>query len=182
MAPSPTSETVTMFKYTIRRVMGLFPILFGISFFVFLILHLIPGDPAEAMAGLGASGEAIERIRKELGLDKPLYVQYFLWLSSILRGNLGRSVITHEPIAKMISFRLLNTLKLAIGGISFAVITGILIGVVSAVRHHSIWDYIATVGAIFGISMPVFWIGLMLMLLFSIKLKWLPAVGMGGIK
>lgn len=170
-----------MTKFVTRRILALFPVLISVSIISFLMLHFIPGDPAEVLGGIGASGQDIARIREQLGLDQAIHIQYWIWLKSLIGGDLGTSLITRESISEMISFRLVNTLKLTIAGIAFATVAGMLAGIVSAVRRNTILDYLAMAGAIFGVSMPVFWIGLMLMLVFSIWLGWLPAVGAGGL-
>jgi len=171
-----------MARYLIRRLAGLVLVLFSLSVFVFLLMRLIPGDPAEVIAGMGATREEVETIRDKLGLNLPVHIQYIRWLGSILRGELGRSAITGQPIADMIKFRIWNTFKLALAGIFLASVFGITAGVISAVKQNTVVDYLITSCSVLGISMPVFWIGMLLVLLFSIKLGFLPAGGTGGIR
>lgn len=171
-----------MVEYIIRRILWSVVVLIGASFVVFFMLHLVPGDPAVVVAGPGATQEEIEKIRAELNLDKPIYVQYYLWLRNLLHGNLGRSAITHEPVVKMISFRLRYTAELAGAGIFIAMCVGMLMGIIAALKPYSIFDYISMLASLFGVSMPIFWFGLILIFLFSVKLHLLPATGAGGFK
>lgn len=153
-----------------------------ISIVSFSLIYFIPGDVALVIAGPGSSSKAVEDIRAELNLDKPFYSRYYLWLKSVLSGDLGRSAITREPISQMIGFRLLNTLKLAGAGVAFAVFWGILLGLVASIKRNSILDYGTMAVSIFGISMPIFWIGLMLIFFFSIQLRWFPVTGQGSLR
>jgi len=171
-----------MVEYILRKILWLPIVLIGVSFVVFFTLHLVPGDPAVVVAGPGATDEEIEKIRAELNLDKPIYVQYYLWLQNLLHGNLGRSAITHEPVIKMISFRLRYTAELAGAGIFIATCVGMLMGIIAALKPYSIFDYFCTLVSLLGVSMPIFWFGLMLIFLFSVKLRLLPATGAGGFK
>jgi peptide/nickel transport system permease protein/oligopeptide transport system permease protein len=170
-----------MITYVIKRIFWLVLVLFAVSVVVFFLLHLCPGDPAIVVAGPGASKEDIAKIRAELNLDKPVYLQYYIWLRSILRGDLGRSAITRETVIEMIGSRLFYTMELAGAGIFIAMLLGMPAGLIAAVKHYSIFDSSATIMSLFGVSMPIFWIGLMLMFLFAVKLRWLPAIGAGGI-
>lgn len=171
-----------MTGYLVRRLAGVAFNLVVLSVLVFMLMHVLPGDPAEVIGGIGASPEEVNAIREKLGLTKPLYFQYIRWVGNLVRGDLGRSLITGERIADMIGFRVLNTLKLAFAGIVFASLIGITLGVVSAIKHNTVMDYMATIFAVLGISMPIFWIGLLLIVLFAVKLEWLPAGGTGGIE
>jgi ABC-type dipeptide/oligopeptide/nickel transport system permease component len=157
-----------------RRLLQSIPVLLGVSLVVFLMLHLIPGDPARLIAGLDASTEDIENVRRSFGLDRPLAVQYFSFLGNVLTGDFGTSFRTGRPVIDEIGFRYFNTLSL--GGVSllFAVIMGMATGILSAVRSNSIWDNLALVISLLGISMPTFFLGLLLMLVFSVWLGWLP--------
>jgi len=173
---------VKMFAFLIRRFFGLVFVLILISVVSFSLVYFVPGDVALVIAGPGSSKKAVEDIRAELHLDKPFYVRYSLWLRSILSGDLGRSAITREPISQLIGFRYLNTLKLAGAGVTFAIFWGIFLGLVASIKRNSILDYGTMALSIFGISMPIFWIGLMLIFIFAVQLRWLPVTGQGGIR
>ena len=168
-----------MLNYLIKRLISTIPVLIGISLLLFFMLRMLPGDPAQVLAGQMATPEEIENIRHQLGLDRPIYEQYAVYLSRLVRLDLGRSARTQNPVIDEIWARLPNTLLLASVAITLACLFGIPAGIISAVRPYSWVDYLVTLSALFGISMPVFWLGLMLVVLFSIMLKWLPAGGTG---
>ena len=147
----------------------------------FLMLHLAPGDPAELLAGLEASAEDVAALRVRFGLDKPLFIQYFMFLKGLFDGSLI-SLKYEMPAASVIIPRIFNTLKLACASIVVAVAVGTVAGILSAVRRHSIVDYLSTTMALLGVSMPVFWWGLVLIMIFSVYLMWLPSGGMGGLR
>jgi len=169
-----------MFNYLIKRLISAVPVLIGISLLLFLMLRMLPGDPAQVLAGQMASLEEIENIRHQLGLDRPIYEQYGVFLSRLVRLDLGRSARTQNPVIEEVWARLPNTLTLAVAAITLACLFGIPAGIISAVKPYSWIDYLVTLSALFGISMPVFWLGLMLVVVFSIMLKWLPAGGTGS--
>ena len=156
----------------------LIPVLVGVSLTAFLILHLAPGDPARLMAGVEASQEDVDMLRHKFGLDRPLPVQYAMFVKGLVTGEL-MSLRFESPAMEIILPKLKNTLILACASIVVAVVLGVTAGVLSATHRKSWIDYAATVLSLFGISMPVFWWGLLLMLLFSVKLMWLPSGGMG---
>jgi len=168
-----------MFQYVLKRLLSTIPVLIGISLLLFFMLRMLPGDPAQVLAGQMASQEDIKNIRQQLGLDKPIIVQYGLFLNRLAHFDLGRSARTRNPVIQEIWARLPNTVLLAIAAISLACLFGIPAGIISAVRPHTWVDYFFTSMALFGISMPVFWLGLMLVVIFSVVLKWLPAGGIG---
>jgi len=163
--------------YIIKRLAMLAPVLLGVSIIAFSLIHLAPGDPARTMLGERATQEQLNEIREKYGLDKPLYVQYGIWLNGVLHGDLGRSITTHEHVTKEILDRFPNTFELAITAMIFAIIVGGIAGVISASKQYSITDYTFMGIALFGISMPVFWLGIMLMLIFGVWLGWLPIGG-----
>jgi peptide/nickel transport system permease protein len=169
-----------MLNYLIKRLISTVPVLIGISLLLFFMLRMLPGDPAQVLAGQMATPEEIENIRHQLGLDRPIHEQYAVYLSRLVRLDLGRSARTQNPVIDEVWARLPNTLLLAVVAITLACLLGIPAGILSAVRPYSWVDYLVTLSALFGISMPVFWLGLMLVVVFSIMLKWLPAGGTGS--
>jgi ABC-type dipeptide/oligopeptide/nickel transport system permease component len=169
-----------MATYILKRLLLFLPTLFGITLVTFLLMQSLPGDPVENMVGERATPETIARIRTELGIDRPLPVQYLLYLKRLGRGELGRSLYTNRKVSDDLLQKFPNTLRLAFAAIIFASFAGILLGVVSAVRRGSIWDRAASFLSIGGISLPVFWLGLLLMLVFALYLRWLPPSGMGN--
>lgn len=170
-----------MVSYIIRRLLLTVPTLIGVTLIVFSMVRLIPGDPAIAIAGEHASVEVVTAIRERLGLDRPFIVQYAIFLGNLLRGDLGRSAWTGRPVSTELWGRFRNTLELTGASILIALVVGLVAGIISATRQYSFFDYIAMVGAMMGVSIPIFWLGLMLMLLFAVFLGWLPAMGRGTI-
>ena len=169
-----------MLQYIIKRLVSTIPVLIGISLLLFFMLRMLPGDPAQVLAGQMATQEDIELIRHQLGLDRPIHVQYAFFLSRLARFDLGRSARTQNPVTEEIWARLPNTMLLAVVAITLACLFGIPAGIISAVRPYTWIDYLVTSTAIFGISMPVFWLGLMLVVVFAVWLHWLPAGGTGS--
>jgi len=169
-----------MLNYIIKRLFSTVPVLIGISLLLFFMLRMLPGDPAQVLAGQMATPEEIENIRQQLGLDRPIYEQYAAYLIRLARLDLGRSARTQNPVTQEIWARLPNTLLLAVVAITLACLFGIPAGIISAVRPYSWIDYLVTTSALFGMSMPVFWLGLMLVVVFAVILKWLPAGGTGS--
>jgi peptide/nickel transport system permease protein len=170
--------------YIARRLLLTIPTLLGVTFLVFAVVRLQPGDPAQEIAGQGATKEILESIRQELGLDRPFLIQYVDFMEKLFRGNLGRSLKTKEPVAPKVWNRFLNTLELTAVAMIIAILIGSVAGIISAIRPYSIWDNLSMLGALFGVSMPVFWQGIMLMLVFALWLEqwigWgLPATGRG---
>ncbi|MGL4367283.1 MAG: ABC transporter permease [Brevinemataceae bacterium] len=166
-----------MIRYVMNRFLMLIPVILGISFVVFSIMSMTPGDPAQLILGESASPEALDAKRKELGLDKPFIIQYFQYISMAVQGNLGRSYTSNVLVAQEIWSRFPNTLVLTVFAIFLAVIIAIPIGVFTAVKQYSLWDSGIMLLTLIGVSMPVFWLGLMLILQFSLKWHLLPAVG-----
>jgi len=169
-----------MHNYLIKRLLSTIPVLIGISLLLFFMLRMLPGDPAQVLAGQMATPQEIENIRHQLGLDRPIYEQYAVYMSHLVRFDLGRSARTQNPVIDEIWARLPNTLLLAVVAITLACLFGIPAGIISAVRPYSWIDYLVTLSALFGISMPVFWLGLMLVVVFAVVLQWLPAGGTGS--
>ncbi len=163
--------------FIVRRLIHLVPVLLGVSLAVFLLLKLTPGDPATAILGVQASPQEVARIRHSLGLDRPWWVQYGIWLSNVVRGDLGVSYQSKRPVSLLILQRLPATVELAILSLLIAVVIGIPAGIISATRRYTALDYAFTSFALFGISMPGFWFGILLILIFALYLRWLPASG-----
>ncbi|MDR7434814.1 MAG: ABC transporter permease [Armatimonadota bacterium] len=168
-----------MHRYLAWRVMIMVPMLLGVSMIVFVLIRLIPGDPAELLASQWATAEDIALVRHAWGLDRPLPVQYVVFLGNLLRGDLGRSVASGVPVAAEIAERYPATLLLAAASMAVAVAVGGTAGIVSARRPYSLWDNVVMVLALVGVSTPAFWSGLMLIYLFGVVLGWLPISGMG---
>lgn len=166
-----------MLNYTVRRLLMLIPVLLGMTIIVFAIIHAIPGDPADVILGEKASPESKAALRQELKLDEPLYVQYGDYLKKLVTGDLGTSIKTKEPIAKEIWPYLAATLELTIVAMGLAVFVGVNAGIISAWKHNSWFDYLCMLIALIGVSMPIFWIGLMEQWIFALKLHWLPSIG-----
>ena len=169
-----------MFQYILRRLIGLIPTLVGVSILIFLLLHLVPGDAARLVAGPDATLEDIALIRAELGLDRPLWVQYVSWINDLFHGDLGQSTRTYNPVSYEVGLRIPATLQLTAVSIVIAVIIGLSAGVIAAVRRTSWLDYSSMVVALLGICTPSFWLGLMLMLVFAVWLGWFPTSGRGS--
>jgi peptide/nickel transport system permease protein len=161
-----------------RRLLHLGPVLLGVSLIVFLVLHLAPGDPAEVMLGANANKEDLASLRTQLGLDQPLHVQYFTWISHVARGDLGRSLWMKRPVLGEVLERLKATILLTGSALLLSTVGGIALGIASATRANSLLDRLSGVASLFGASMPVFWLGIVLMVIFSLWLGWLPASGM----
>ena len=165
-----------MTTYILRRLVLTVPVLFGVTLLVFSMLHLVPGDPVKAMfiESGGASAEQIEQVRHLLGLDKSLPEQYWDYLTNALHGDLGQSIISKQSVFELIVQNLPSTLQLTVSGLGLAILLGMLLGVVAAVRHSSWLDNMMMVVATIGVSMPSFWLGLLLILVFGIYLRWVP--------
>ncbi len=169
-----------MLMYIQRRLLMLVPVLLGISIVVFMVMHLAPGDPAEILAGPTATASDIAALRLKLGLDDPVYVQYWRFLSNALRGDLGDSLQSGETVTTMLGTRFPNTLALATASMIVAAVVGLTAGVISAIKKGSFFDSLSMIGALLGISLPSFWLGLMFMLVFAVQLRWLPVAGYNG--
>ena len=167
-----------MRNYIIKRFLNIVVMLLVVSILIFLLIRLAPGDPAISIAGSHATKETLQEMRIKWGLNKPLIDQYLIWLGHALRGDLGVSILTQNPVLSDLLQRTPNTLELAVVVIILSTFIGGVAGIISATRRYSLFDYIAMFIALFGVSMPIFWLGIMLVLLFSIKLNLLPTGGM----
>lgn len=171
-----------MSRFIVRRLLLAIPTLFGVLVVAFLLLYVAPGDPVTAMIGERADSATIARLRQELKLDDPLYVRFAHYIGNIAKGDLGRSYITNRPITRDIRERFPKTLQLAAAAMLFAAFTGITLGILSG-RYPGGWaDRCALGVAYIGISFPVYWVGLLLILLFAVTLQWLPPSGYGSVK
>jgi peptide/nickel transport system permease protein len=168
-----------MLAYTAKRLALLVPLLFGIVVVVFGLMQIIPGDPAVVLLGQDATPEAVAELRHALGLDRPLVVQLARYIGSLFRGDLGDSIFRGEPVVTAIASRLPATVEVAVVALGFAVLVGIVLGVLAAVKRGSAIDVVSMLFAQLGVSMPVFWLGILLMFWFAVQLNWLPAVGRG---
>ena len=171
-----------MNTFIIRRILQTIPVLLGVSITVFLLIKLVPGDIASSLLGHEATPAELEALREALGLNAPLHIQFIQWLSGVVRGDLGQSIEFRRPVTEMVTSRLQNTLILSGAALLLSTFFGIAIGVFSAIRPRSWIDRTGTLVALFGNSMPAFWIGILLILLFSLQLRWLPAAGMQSIR
>lgn len=170
-----------MGKHVAKTLLTIVPTLFGVITIIFLLIHLTPGDPALAILGPHATAETVMDLRKSLGLDRPLYVQYLKFLGGLLQGDLGRSVVSHTPVLMEILRPFPYTIHLALAGTIISVILGIPLGVISAVRRNTFLDYFVRAASISGISVPFFFLAILLLWIFSYKLGLFPIIGVGDI-
>ena len=171
-----------MLSYIANRLLQLIPTLIGVTLLVFFLIWLIPGDPAQLLAPEEASAQDVADIRRALGLDRPLIVQYGEWIGGVVTGDWGTSLYRRRPVLPELLDRLPATLELALASMVLSIIIAVPAGVLSAVKQNSWGDNIARVGSLLGLSMPNFWVGIMLILLVAYHLRWLPASGRGGIE
>ncbi len=171
-----------MTQYIVRRLLITIPILLTITILVFLMMHMVPGDPVLMMLAEAAIFDPaqIEQLRETLGFNDPLPVQYFNWIKGVVTGDLGYSFIRYQPVLDLIKVNLPHTLSLTTVGILISVTIGLVLGTLAAVKHNTWVDSLAMFTALVGVSMPSFWLGLMMIFLFSLRLGWLPATGTGG--
>ncbi|MGE5380536.1 MAG: ABC transporter permease [Methylocystaceae bacterium] len=166
-----------MARYILKRLLLLLPVLLGVLVVVFVVLRCFTTDPAAMMLGQHATTGQIEQLRQQLGLNQPLYVQFIAYLGQILQGDFGRSLMTSTPVLSEIGARFPATIELALFAILLATVFGVVMGVVAAVRQNTKWDYSTMVISLLGVSMPIYWLGLLLIILFAVILGWLPAAG-----
>ncbi|NDJ59520.1 MAG: ABC transporter permease [Chloroflexi bacterium] len=171
-----------MTRFLTRRLLQAIPTVVLVTMLVFLMLHLTPGDPAQVLLGdQRSTPEMLERVRADMGLDRPLVEQYLTYMGSVLGGDLGRSLITNIPVGESILLRLPHTIELTIAAMLLAMVLGIGLGVLAALRHNTVVDTAAMTLALIGISMPVYWSSLLLIMLFSVGLGWFPPIGQGSL-
>jgi peptide/nickel transport system permease protein len=166
-----------MARYVLQRILALIPVMLVVATVGYVILYFAPGDPAAVMLGMDATPERVRELKHSLGLDRPFIVQLGLWYQRIIRGDLGRSIFEQDPVTEVIARRLEPSLLLSLLGITLAVAVGVPVGVIAAVRRNTIVDQLLMSGALFGISIPSFWLGLNLILLFSLRLNLFPTSG-----
>jgi len=166
-----------MLAYFVRRILVLIPTLLGISIIVFLMLRITPGDPAELLLGERATEQALKEIREHLGLNEPLHVQYGMFLKRLMKGDLGETIWSRQKVWIEVKERFPATIELSVAALFISCFFGIIFGIISATRQYSIFDYLSMLGALIGVSMPIFWLGLVFMLIFSLHLGWLPLSG-----
>ena len=168
-----------MTRFVIHRLLALIPLLIGVSFIVFMMLQLVPGDPVMMMLGefSMATTKDVEAMRERLGFNDPLYIQYWNYFKGLITGDLGTSMRTKKPVIDLILARLPSTFELTFFGLLFAVIFGTSLGIIAALKHNTFIDYFTVVIALLGVSIPEFWLALLFIFLFSIRLEWLPITG-----
>ena len=171
-----------MVHFIVRRILQTIPVLFGVIVITFILMYMVPGDPVVSMVGERYDEETIHKLRKELHLDDSLPMQFVHYVSNVMRGDFGKSFITGGSVSEELLIKFPNTLILAVASMIIAIITGLTMGIVSSLRPQSILDKITMLFALAGISAPVFWVGLMLVLFIGVFLQWLPPTGFGGIE
>lgn len=171
-----------MIHYLLNRLLQVIPVLFGVIIITFVLMYVIPGDPVVSMVGERYSEATIQRLRQEMHLDDPLPIQFFRYIGNVVRGNFGNSFINGEPVIVLIMEKFPNTMMLAVGAMIFAIIIGLTAGILSSVNPGSFMDRGIMVIALAGISAPVFWVGLILVLVVGVILRWLPPTGFGGLE
>jgi ABC-type dipeptide/oligopeptide/nickel transport system permease component len=169
-----------MIQYTIKRIVSLVPVLLGVTLITFILMYIVPGDPVLSMVGERSDQATIDRLRAELHLNDPLYLQYAKYMGNVLQGNLGRSFINQRPVSESIMETFPKTLRLAFSAMLLATLFGVVMGIISAVRPHTFWDRFLMLLTLGGISVPVFWLALILIWVVAVYLQWLPPSGYGG--
>jgi len=170
-------QKAKMRKYIVRRLLSIIPILWLVSLMVFAMIHLVPGDPVLVILGTSAEPEQIELMRQRLGLDQNIAIQYWRWATALLQGDLGTSIISNEPVAKLIWERMPVTISVAAVALLFSLTISLPAGIIAALRHNTYTDYVFMALVILAVSIPSLWLALLLMILFSVQLKLLPMMG-----
>ncbi|MDF2684756.1 MAG: putative transporter permease protein, partial [Brevibacillus sp.] len=171
-----------MRQYLLKRLMSGLIVLVGVSLFSFALIHLIPGDPIRIMLGEKATKERVEQLREQMGLDKPLVVQYVNYATGVLKGDLGISLKTSRPVSLEIAQRFPATVKMALSGMVVAIVAGVIMGILAAKYKDTYIDYAIMSLATLGMSLPSFWLGLLVIMVFAVKLGWFPVAGGTGFK
>jgi ABC-type dipeptide/oligopeptide/nickel transport system permease component len=170
-----------MWIYVFRRTLLLIPIFFIISVVVFSLIHLVPGDPIDSLLGPGSTAADRVELNKAYGLDKSLPVQYFVWMKKLLSGDMGQSIIEKQPVSDMILYNMPFTIRLGLASLFISFILGIVLGIISSTAKNTFIDHISMIFALLGVTVPAFWLGLILMLIFSVMLGWFPVSGSGSL-
>ena len=168
-----------MLKYIIKKLLLMIPVLLGLTIIVFLILHLAPGDPVHKVVGPNATPEVYENVKRSMGLDRPLIIQYFDYLGNLLKGDLGSSILQHRPVADIVMERFPITIGLGVRALLLSFLIAVPVGIIAAVNRNKLADYLAMTFALAGISMPTFWFGMLLLYFFAYKLRLFPISGYG---
>ncbi len=171
-----------MLKYIIKKLLLMVPVLIGLTIFIFLILHLAPGEPVDLIVGPNATPEVYENVRESLGLNRSLPTQYFIFLKNLLKGDLGRSILQNRPVSELILERFPVTFKLGVLSLLLSFTIAVPIGVIAAINRNTYLDYLSMTGALIGISMPTFWFALLLLYFFAYRLGWFPISGYGTVR
>ncbi len=171
-----------MWIYVLRRTLLLIPLFFIISVVVFSLIHLVPGDPIDSLLGPGSTSADKTELIQAHGLDKPLAIQYLVWLKNFVSGDMGQSIIEKQPVADMIFYNMPFTVRLGLASLFISFFLGILLGIISAAAKNTFIDYISMIIALLGVTVPAFWLGLILMLIFSVMLGWFPVSGSGSLQ
>jgi len=169
-----------MFYFIIRRILQIIPVIIGVTLILFTLMYVIPEDPAKLILEKGATPEALQNLRIKMGIDKPIYVQYWRYIKQLAKGDLGTSYRYRRSVNSILADHYPNSIKLALAAIVIEIIIGIFAGIISAVRKYSFWDIVVTVSTTIAVCVPVYWLGMMLQVSFGLKLGWLPMSGMGN--
>lgn len=168
-----------MFYFILRRILQIIPVIIGVTLILFTLMYVIPEDPAKLILQKGATPEALQNLRARMGIDKPIYVQYWRYVKQLAKGDLGTSYRYRRSVNSILADHYPNSIKLALAAIVIEIIIGIFAGIVSAVRKYSFWDILVTISTTIAVCIPVYWLGMMLQVSFGLKLGWLPMSGMG---
>lgn len=168
-----------MLYFIIRRILQIIPVIIGVTLILFTLMYIIPEDPAKLILEKGATPEALQNLRVKMGIDKPLYVQYWRYIKQLAKGDLGTSYRYRRSVNSILADHYPNSIKLAVAAIIIEVIIGIFAGIISAVKKYSFWDILVTISTTIAVCVPVYWLGMMLQVSFGLKLGWLPMSGMG---
>jgi ABC-type dipeptide/oligopeptide/nickel transport system permease component len=171
-----------MWKYILRRTLLLLPIFFLISVVIFSLIHIVPGNPIDNLLGPGMTIEHQRKLTEKYHLDKPIHIQYIIWFKNLLHGDLGRSIIEKRPVSQLLMHHLPHSLQLGLTAILLSFIIGVSMGIISASARNTMIDHLAMVFALFGVTIPAFWLGLILILIFAVMLGWFPVTGSGSLE
>ncbi len=169
-----------MLYYILKRIVQIIPVLIGVTLILFILMYVIPEDPARLILQKGATEQALANLREKMGIDKPLYVQYWRYISNLAKGDLGTSYRYRRSVNSILAEHYPNSMKLALAAIIIEIIIGIFAGIISAVKKYSFWDVLVTISTTLAVCVPVFWLGMIFQVIFGLKLGWLPMSGMGG--